>query len=680
MAETPLVSSPGSHPTASAATSLPALALAVGLGLALLGGQAGHGFGPVGSLLAVGLWLAAWTLAAVGAGRPLIRRLRGANAESPEDLVLAAALGATALVAAAAALSVVGWFRPWPLLAVLIGLAVVGALDLARWPVATPRLGWWGAALAVLWLVPLVIAATVTTFYDQWHQHLGFPWLWLQSGHIHVIPRNFYSYMPVNSSLLYAYGLDSLGAWSAQVVHWWTGAATVVACGLMGRRLAGARAGLWAATVVATTPTVLHVAASGGSDLVVTFFAATAWLALLRTADDGIEGPLRWWLLAGALAGMAAGTKYTALGTVGIPLAVGAIVLHRPGRSLSTWRPLLAGAAAAVGGALLTFGPWVARNLATAGAPFFPFLAGPFRGMLRSDPEAVARFGDWISGFDLSLSHIADGLGLGTWTPPVGGFAPAGLLWLGAGLAAVLALPWLRRPAASALAAGALAGIAFWLVGLHVVRYLLPALVPAAAVLGGGLAVALGAAGTPIRRALTFLVAAAVAWNLSTTLHPVGFQRLGCSLGVEPVEPLLARWVSSSLAFDAVAALPDEARILLVAESRALGFEREVEIEHPFGESRLEELARLHDSPEAMAAALAGEGFTHVLSNRWEARRIASMRNRPRYFVHGDPAAMARLDAFARRCLEPEWLGNGVAVYRLDPGCASSGAGDLASW
>ncbi|HSL17471.1 MAG TPA: hypothetical protein VLB51_06150 [Methylomirabilota bacterium] len=142
MAEPPLVTSPGSHPNASAATSLPALALAVGLGLALLGGQAGQGFGPVGSLLAVGLWLAPWTLATVGAGRPLIRRLRGDDAESPEDLVLAAALGATALRAAAAALSVVGWFRPWPLLALLIGLAVyrldpgcasTGAGDLASW-------------------------------------------------------------------------------------------------------------------------------------------------------------------------------------------------------------------------------------------------------------------------------------------------------------------------------------------------------------------------------------------------------------------------------------------------------------------------------------------------------------------------------------------------------------------
>ena len=82
-----------------------------------------------------------------------------------------------------------------------------------------------------LWLIALAVAATVTTFYDQWHQHLGFPWLWLREGSIHVIPRNFYSYMPVNSSLMYAYGLGSLGAWSAQAIHWWSGVVTVLSAG-----------------------------------------------------------------------------------------------------------------------------------------------------------------------------------------------------------------------------------------------------------------------------------------------------------------------------------------------------------------------------------------------------------------------------------------------------------------
>jgi hypothetical protein len=355
------------------------------------------------------------------------------------------------------------------------------------------------------------------------------------------------------------------------------------------------------------------------------------------------------------------------------------VILHRP-RRWDSWRRLAVGAGAATAGGTLTFGPWVLRNLVATGAPLFPFMTGPFRDLLRTDPETMNQFADWLSGFDLTPSHVLDGLGLGTFTAPVGGFAPAGLLWLGSAAATLLVAPKLRRPATAGLAAGALAGIAFWLTGLHVVRYLLPALVPAAAVLGGGLAETLHSATRRVRRAAVSLVVVAVVWNLTTMLHPVGMQRLACSIGLEPVEPLLARWVSSSLAFDAVKELPGDAKLLLVAESRALGFERAVELEHPFGETRLEELARTRETPREMASELAGEGITHVLTNRWEARRIAGMHALPRYFVHGDGAVMERVDRFARTCLEPVWLGNGVSIYRLDPSCTSTGAGDLATW
>jgi hypothetical protein len=657
---------------------LPAVALVVGLGVVLLTAQSTKGFGPVGSLLTVGLWVMLWTLATLGAGRSLVGWVRSGAEEDNEDLLLACVMGSAVLSAAAVALSLAGWFRPGPLLGVLVIAAIIGSIGLYRRPVALPRFEGRTVWLAALWLIALAVAATVTTFYDQWHQHLGFPWLWLRQGSIHVIPRNFYSYMPVNSSLMYAYGLGGLGAWSAQAIHWWSGVLTILICGAMGRRVVADGGGWWAALVMATTPAMVHLAASGGSDLVVTMFAAGAWLGLLRSADGGPH-PLRWWLLAGACAGLAAGTKYTALGTVVLPLSAGAVLLHRPWRRGSLLA-FIGGAGTATVGGTLTLGPWLLRNLVATGAPLFPFMTGPFRELATPDRAAVERFAGWLSGFDIGPSHLMDGLGLGTFTAPVGGFAPAGLFWLGAAAAALMVLPRIMRPAVAGLMAGALVGIAFWLTGLHVVRYLLPALVPAAAVLGGGLVETLRSSTKTIRRASLALVLAAVTWNLTTLLHPVGMQRLGCSLGVNPVEPLLARWVSSSLAFDAVDALPQDAKLLLVAESRALGFNRDLELEHPFDESRLEELARTHTSPQEMAAALAGEGFTHVLTNRWEARRIAGMRRRPRYFVHADGPTMERLDRFARTCLEPAWLGNGVSIYRLDPSCTSTGAGDLATW
>ncbi len=670
----------GNAPSKPTSSTIATIALVLGLGAVLLVAQSSHGFGPVGSLLTVGLWISVWTLATLGAGRVVVNSARSDDAAGIEDLLMACVIGSGVLSALAVLLSFAGWFRSAPLLGILVAAAVWGGIGLIRRPVALPGLTKPGLGLAALWFIALVVAATVTTFYDQWHQHIGFPWLWFQEGSIHVNPRNYYSYMPVNSSLMYAYGIGTLGAWSAQAIHWWSGVVTVLICAAMGRRVASDGGAWWAAVIVATTPNVVHLAASGGSDLVVTLFAAGAWLALLRSAE-GSGSSLRWWLLAGACAGLAAGTKYTALGTVVLPLGAGAIVLHRPWRRPSL-RPFVKGAGLATVGGILTFGPWVLRNLLATGAPLYPFMTGPFRSLMNADAARIHELSDELAGFDLSWSHIVDGIGLGSLTSPIGGFAPAGLLWLAAAGAALIALPRLTRPTAPALAVGALVGIALWLIGLQVVRYLLPALLPLAAVLGGGIALALKEASPQIRRAVTVLITAAVVWNLSTMLNPVGFQRLGCSLGVNPVEPLLSRWVSSSLAFDAVKQLPEDARLLLVAESRAFGFERAVELEnpYPFGDTRLEALARASETPDEMAAQLAAEEITHVLTNRWEARRMAGMIRRDRYFNCGDDRVLNRLDRFARHCLEPEWLGNGVSIYRLDPSCESTGAGDLATW
>lgn len=664
--------------TQSRLPMLAVFALVLGLGTVLLVGQSMHGFGPVGSLLTVVLWIGLWTLGTIGAGSAVVAWCSTGHPRSDEDIVIACIAGSAVLAGATVLLSFAGWFRPGPLLGLLVAAAVLGAFELFRRPTIRPALEKRTLAIAALWMIALAVTATVTTFYDQWHQHLGFPWLWLSEGSIHLIPRNYYSYMPVNSSLMYAFGLGSLGAWSAQAIHWWSGVMTVLVCGLMGRRVVADGGGWWAGMIMATTPAVVHLAASGGSDLVVTMFGAAAWLALLRTRDEGAL-QIRWWLMAGAFAGLAAGTKYTALGTVALPLAAAALALHAPWKTGSIGAFIRGAGAATLGGAV-TLGPWVIRNFLATGAPLFPFMTGPFRQMLKTDPATLDRFSGWLSGFDLRLDHLVDGLDLGTFTAPVGGFAPAGLLWLGCAAATVVVLPGLRKPTTAALVAGTVVGIGFWLTGLHVVRYLLPALIPMAAVLGGGLAMTLRSSTRSTRWAIVSLVLVSVAWNLTTMLHPVGFQRLGCTLGLNPVAPLLERWVSSSLAFEEVAKLPKNAKILLVAESRALGFERAVELEHPFGESRLEEIARLNDSIDEMAAVLAGEGFTHVLTNRWEARRIAGMRYRPRYFIHGNEQTMDRLDRFARQCLDPVWLGHGVSIYRLDPSCASSGAGDLANW
>ncbi|MFV2071486.1 MAG: ArnT family glycosyltransferase [Thermoanaerobaculales bacterium] len=658
-------------------------AFVIGMALVLARAEVAGGSRTLGVvILAVG-WAAVWTLAALGAGRPVVRWLTSGTECGWEDHVLAAIAGTGVLTACIGGLSVLGLFLPWPLMILVLLWAIVGLVSLARGSTARARIEAQTLPLLGIAAVALLVAATVSPFYDQWHQHLGFPWVWLQDGSIHPLPNNWYSYMPVNSSLLFACGLKILGPWSAQVVHWWAGVVTALAVAALARRAAGSSgsAATWAAWIIATTPTVLHLATTAGSDLFVAMFAGGAWLALIRTAD-GDDRSNRWWAFAGVCVGLAVGTKYTAIGTVAIPAVVGAVVLHRPWRGPRSFAPLVRGSATATVAGFAVFAPWAIRNLLATGNPLFPFFNQPFRGILRVPYESVERFAAWLSGFDLSLGHAIAGLDLGTFQAPLDGFPSIGLAYLG--LVAVAVFSWRRLPgrAVPALVAGAVAGIAFWLASLHVDRYLLPALVPATAVLAAAVATTLEETPKRVRFGLVALIGLVFAWNLAASISQLGMERLGCTLGIVRLEPILARWVSSSPAFEPVAALPPDAKVLLVAESRALGFERSVELEHPFGEPRLEELARRSEDPLEMAERLAAEGITHVLTNRWEADRIARMQGRARYFETDDPETARRLDRFCRECLAPLWSDRGVFLYRLVPECSvpPPGAGNLAGW
>jgi len=655
--------------------------LVTGLAIVLARADTGGGFAAMAGIALTLMWTAIWAVAAFGAGRPVISWLLAGRESDWVDHVTASIAGGAVLVASAFLLSLAGWFRPWPLMIVVLLFAAAGVMSLVRKPIALPNLGMRFVPVVGLAWVALMVAATVSMFYDQWHQHLGFPWVWLRDGSIHALPRNWYSYMPVNSSLLFAYGLGTLGSWSAQVVHWWSGVVTLLAVAGLSHRIGPKSGSTWAVWILATSPTVLHLATTAGSDLVISMFAAGAWLAILCSARDR-ERALRWWGFAGVCVGLAVGTKYTAIGTVAIPAAVGAVVLHGPWRGAGVLKDSIRGAAVATATALGVFAPWGIRNIIATGNPLFPFVNGPFRDVLRVPWETVERFSVWLSGFDVSSRHLVEGLEFGTFRHSADGFPSIGIAFLG--LAAVVVVTWRRlpRPATPALAAAVLAGAAFWVVSMHANRYMVPVLVPAAVVLGAAAATTFASVTGLVRVALISLMGFAFAWNLGASISSLGLERLGCTFGVVRLEPLLAREVSSSPAFEPVADLPDDAKVLLVAESRALGFDRPVELEHPFGEPRLEEAARTSRDHLEMARRLGDDGLTHILANSWEARRIAGMGNRQRFFEPVDPATADRLGRFCRECLDPVWSDRGLGLFRIDPGCAVTppGAGDLASW
>lgn len=619
------------------------------------------------ALLLVTGWVAIFSLACLGAGRAALMAC-GGQLQRWEDWLITAGLGCAVLVAAGLLLSLPGWFRPLPLAAVLAAGAGMGAQAAwgwrrkLSWPPCYRRLLPLGALIAAVAVATLLVTASASPFYDQFHYHLGFPYQWLRSGNIEVFPRHAYSFFPAAMGILFAYPLGWLGTWAAQAVHWWTGALAVLATAALAGRLGGPRAALVAAAVLAATPSVIQVSTWAAADLGAAAFGALAWLLLLRSRRQVAESPGAW-LAVGVLAGLAAAAKVLALTTVVAPVFIvaAATVARHPRLMISRLLWMSAGV-------LVAFGPWAARSLVLTGDPVYPFgtaYLGRLMGGAGGDQSLLAR---GIVGGEAAVKSPTLLVTLGTFRPAgnAGAIGPAFL--------AVLPLAaWSayrdRRRGAAVLAAGMALAWAGWAVGPPRGRYLLPVLPLLAALGATGWGQLVSVASRRVRPTLAALLLFALGWSAVGGATPVEMRRLAITLGVDSGEELMRQYVTYWPAIRFVnSELPRDAKLLLVGEARPYLLDRELIVEDPFQRPLLVELAEAGLTPEGIAAALRAQGVTHLLVNDQEGRRIAAMNGRGSFLQPNDAAAGERLEAFLRACLRPLFVDRHVAVYAL-AGC-----------
>jgi 4-amino-4-deoxy-L-arabinose transferase-like glycosyltransferase len=172
---------------------------------------------------------------------------------------------------------------------------------------------------------------------------------------------------------------------AARVAQAVLGTLTVALLGLVGRRLAGARAGLVAMALAAPYPPLLLVEGALVSEGLFVALVLAATLAALRHRDA--PGGLRWAVLAGALVGLATLTRSNA-----------PVLLLPLGLAVWTGRPRLAprslaAPAALVATAALCVLPWSVRNWVVMGEAIplatqtGPALAGTYNEASRLDRE-----------------------------------------------------------------------------------------------------------------------------------------------------------------------------------------------------------------------------------------------------------------------------------------------------
>jgi len=453
--------------------------------------------------------------------------------------------------------------------------------------------------------------------YDVLEYHLAVPKVWTQAGGIYFLSNNVYSNFPLAGEMLWMWMMGLRGdpieaAFMAQFVNVGFVALFVAAAWLVGRGFSH-RSGVVAGVLAGCTPWLVYLGAIAYVEPGMLALGMCALAAILRIRQDP-DRAKRWSVLAGLLAGLACGFKYTAVPMIAAPWAV--LLLVESGWSRRAFERVVLFVLAA----LAAFSPWVIRNVLNTGNPVFP-LAGSVFGAKPGvwDDELQVRWEHAHSRASDAFSRNPTLAGL--WRRTLGdarvGFVavflaaatcvrrPDRRTW---GLAVVLVLQW-----------------AVWLSGTHLfARFAVVLLMPLIA-----MAARAGEGGA--RGAWRGVVAALVVIGAGVNLYRVG------GLYYDHTRPGPMRhaldaygrtaWFTEGLwpgaaHFGAVNALPEGSRVMLVGEARTYYLRRPCDYAVVFNHHPLAMAARKDPSGPALMAWLRCRGVTHLLVHWAEIGRL----------------------------------------------------------
>jgi hypothetical protein len=547
--------------------------------------------------------------------------LRGADLGGLRALACAA-LGIACWMLALFALASAGALRPTPVAALALGFGAAAWLARRRFgaargePLDLPFLAAAAFATAPFWLAALGYQAPG----DAATYHLSLPKRYLAAGGFTAVPMNVYAFWPHATELLFALAMLLRDHALAAALHTAFGAlalwAVFAACRAAGRPAAG-----WiAAPLALANPVFAFELGVAYVDLAYAFFftAGVVFMARAlrsRPADPGAVS------LAGVCGGALAGIKLTGA------LGAAAIALLALPRAVSLLR---AGEARRVGALALCFAlplcalglPWLARSALATGNPVYPFCYATFGGPDWS-PALAARFAEWQRDIgmgrgplDYALLPLRVLLEGGADYAHFGG--RLGAHWL-ALVPLACALGW-REPLVRAALAASGAYFALWAAGSQQARFLIPLLplLALACAMALDAAVDRFASARPagVRRALRlalgalalFLALANVRAHYAQALAALPALRADASARrAAAVDPVF-RWID--------AALPRDARLLLLDTNQTFFLEREALADSFFEASQLADWLRGAQSEDEIAARLAARGISHVLRDR----------------------------------------------------------------
>lgn len=578
-------------------------------------------------------------------GAAVIPYLRLGKLPKAWRFLLGAALGLGTLSMLVFLGGLLGWLQRWVWVAIVVAEMVVGVMAIrASRAAADTEDANDGAAeqsngrrrIHPLWLIVLpflLLGVLVTTNapgfiwkeegygYDVLEYHLQVPKEYYQAGRISYLPHNVYGSFPSVVEMLYLLNMvlledDVDTGTSANLIHFSFALLTVYAAWVLGS-LWSRRAGVVSGVTMATTGWLVYLSGLAYVENGMLFFGLAATAVLLRSSRDAPDeaapgDSLRTrrgqMALAGLFAGFACGCKYTAVPMIAGPLLVATFLLPK-----QTIRHKLENGLIFALLVLVSFSPWLIRNVATTGNPVFPLANRVFDASPPGwGPEQTDR---WERGHQPGESertlvgrlqalwrHVpADGLQR---------FGPAVILL---GLVGLLGR---RRDRTDLILVVILSlQLVVWLFGTHLyARFAVVFLIPLALLAGRAVMVD--------RRRTTLLISVlcvGACWNFYFAAKLVRSEGALGGPGSDFYHGDQPGYEYFKLVNDE---LPIDAKILLVGEARAFYFRRPVSYNVVFNRNPFAQVVRTSRSDRQIVDWLAEEGYTHVLVNWLEIKRL----------------------------------------------------------
>jgi len=230
----------------------------------------------------------------------------------------------------------------------------------------------------------IVLASVPPISRDALIHHLAVPSLYLMNGGIYELPSMFFSYFPMNVTLLYAvplyFGFDI----GAKYIHFLFAILTAALIYFYLARTLNKTYGLAGALFFLSIPVIVKLSVTAYVDLGLIFFSWAALYLLLRWHDTGFMP--RYLIMAGIACGLALGTKYN--GLLLLPIMGAAIpLLYASQKQKDTadvrkrYKRSLEGVGWGIAFiliAMIVFSPWMARNIVWTQNPVYPLYKSVF--------------------------------------------------------------------------------------------------------------------------------------------------------------------------------------------------------------------------------------------------------------------------------------------------------------